>query len=464
MIPSFLLPRRRPAWALAFLLAALIGKPAAAQNWPSFRGPGASGVAEGRGPTTWNLQSSQNVKWKTEIPGLGLSSPVVWGDRVFVTTAITSAAQTEFLKSLNGDVESSSDMTPQSWRVYCLDKKTGKIVWEKVVHEGKPRSRRHKRNSFATPTPATDGKRLIVFFGSEGLYSLDLLSGEVLWRQDLGPLNAGFYADAQYQWGIGNSPILYDDLAIVQADVDSNGFIAAYDVNTGKQVWKTARNDRQSWSTPGLYRGLPGDEVVAIAPAGVRAYNPRTGQELWHYDWKMEIIESTPVAINGIIYVTSGKGTDQPILAIRPGARGDITPRPGKPLDEHILWSKDRGGPITTSPLIYGDYLYALTDQGILRCFSARTGEEIYKQRIADEFLSSPVAVDGKLYFTSVSGMVYVVRAGPRFEQLAANSMDEVCLPTPAISDGLLIVRTQHFLYGIEEPASPPPPAAPPAP
>ncbi len=441
---------------LSLFLLAATGQ---AQNWPAFRGPGSGGVAEGPAPTTWDAKKPQNVKWKTEIPGLGHSSPVVWGDRVFVTTAVPSSGDTSFPKSLTGDVSSSKDMAPHSWRVYCLDKKTGKVIWEKVLHEGVPRSKRHILNSFATPTPATDGKRLVVSFGSEGLFGLDL-DGNVLWRQDLGALDTGYYADNRFQWGTGSSPVLYGDLVVLQADMDRGAFLGAFDIATGKPVWKTPREDRQSWSTPGLTHGLAQDELVTLAPRAVRGYDPRTGKELWHLDWDMEIIESTPFFRDGVIYLSSGKGPRQPILALKPGARGDITPQPGKPLDPHILWLKDKGGPITTSPLVYGGHLYALTDQGILRCLALATGEEIYKQRLPNEFVSSPVAADGKLYLTALTGEIYVVRAGPQFEQLAMNVMDEVSFPTPAISDGLLIVRTQRYVYGIAEPTATPTPAA----
>lgn len=447
-------PHGKTAWIKTPLLFLLLGlfplSSSQAQNWPSFRGPSGAGVADGPGPTAWNLERSAHVKWKTEIPGFGHSSPVVWGDRVFVTTAVSVGPEEGIPKALNGNVESSSDMASHSWRVYCLDKRTGKILWEKALHEGVPRSKRHVRNSFATPTPVTDGKHLVVFFGSEGLFGLDL-DGKVLWRQDLGTLPTGYYADTTYQWGFGSSPILYGDLVIVQADVDHEPFLAAYDIATGKPVWKTLREDRQSWSTPGVTHGLAQDELVTIAPHAVRGYDPKTGRELWRLDWEMGITQSTPVVSGGIIYLSSGKGPKQPILALRPGARGDITPRPGKPLDPHIVWLKDRGGPITTSPLVYDGYLYSLVDQGILRCLSLSTGEEIYTQRLPDEFLSSPVAAGGKLYLTSVDGNVHVVRAGPRYEQLAVNALDEIAYATPAISDGLLIVRTRHFLYGITE-------------
>lgn len=448
--------QRQAPWVL-FLVGSLLSPTAGrAQNWPAFRGPGAAGVAEGPAPTAWDVERLAQVKWKTEIPGLGHSSPVVWGNRVFVTTAVTSAPQTELPPGLSGDVASSTDATPQSWRVYCLDKSSGKILWQKALHEGAPKSKRHTRNSFATPTPVTDGKHLIVSFGSEGLFGLDL-EGTLLWRQDLGPLDAGYYADSTFQWGFGSSPVLYDNLVIVQADVDRDAFLAAYDVATGKLVWKTARNDRQSWSTPGLTHGLPQDEIVTIAPRAVRGYEAKTGQELWHLDWNMEITESTPIFSGGVIYLSSGKGQQQPILALRPGARGDLTPQPGKPLDPHIVWLREKGGPITTSPLLYGDCLYALTDQGVLRCLSPASGEEVYAQRLMDMFLSSPVAAGGKLYMTSVDGNVYVVRAGSRFEQLSVNPMGEISYATPAISDGMLVVRTQHHLYGIAEPASPQP-------
>jgi outer membrane protein assembly factor BamB len=442
----------------ALAVAALVAVTASAQaeNWPSFRGLNASGIGEGTAPTTWKVATSLHIKWKTPIPGLGHSSPVVWKDRVFVTTAITSAPKLEFITGLSGDLRSAEDVTPQSWRVYCLDKRTGRVLWEKVLHEGVPRSKRHLRNSYATPTPVTDGKHLIVSLGSEGLYGLDL-DGNVRWTQNIGLMNVGFYADTRLQWGVGSSPILYGNLVIIQADLDQDSFLAAYDVESGKQVWKVAREERQSWSTPTVYQGAPHDELVTLAPLHARGYDPKTGQELWKLGWGMDIIQSTPVVGGGLIYFSSGKGSQQPIIALRPGASGDLTLPPGRPVDPHIAWSKDRWGPITTSPLLYGDHFYALTDQGVLRCLDAKTGELIYTQRLPDEFLASPVAADGKLYLTSENGDVYVVRAGPKYELLAMNSMDEVCLATPAISDGTLIVRTQHLLLGIEE--SPIPPA-----
>ena len=439
----------RPAALL--LLAFLVPQAGWSASWAAFRGNDASGVAEGAGPTTWNVERSVHVAWKTAIPGLGHSSPVIWDERIFITTAVSSAPQAAIPQALNGNMESANDSAPQSWRVFCLDRKTGRILWERVVHEGVPRSRRHPRNSFATPTPATDGKHLVVLFGGEGLLGLDL-DGKILWRQDLGPLAAGSSDDSQYQWGFASSPVLYGDLVLVQADIDRDPFLAAYDLQTGKPVWKTARADRQSWSTPTVTHGLPEDELVTIAPRAVRGYNPKTGQELWHLDWNMSITESTPVWSGGVLYLASGKGDRQPILALKPGARGDITPQPGKPRDPHIVWLDERGGPITTSPLVHGDYLYALTDQGVLRCLARATGEVVYTQRLPDEFLSSPVLADGKLYLTSVSGDIYVVREGPQFHQLAMNPMDEIAYATPALAAGLLVVRTQRFLYGIAEP------------
>src|SRR5580693_5501284 len=392
-------------WAF-LLLVLLLSSPAGwTQNWPAFRGADAAGVAPGPGPSTWNVERASNLRWKTAIPGLGHSSPVVWGDRVFVTTAVSSAPQAEVPIALDGLMESSTDLAKQSWRVYCLNKQTGRILWEKVLYEGVPRSRRHTRNSFATPTPATDGKHLVVLFGDAGLFGLDL-DGKVLWRKDLGSLAAGFYADSQYEWGFGSSPVLYGGLVIVQADVDRNALLAAFDLVTGKRVWKTPRADLQSWSTPTVTHGLAPDELVTIAPRAVRGYDPRTGQELWHLDWDMDITESTPVWSGGVIYLSSGKGNRQPILALRPGARGNITPQPHKPRDPHILWFNERGGPITTTLLVHGEYLYALADQGILSCLSRATGEEVYKQRLPAEFLSSPVTAGGKLYFTAVDGDV----------------------------------------------------------
>lgn len=431
----------------------------ASGDWPSFKGQAASGVASGPAPTTWNIAKATNIAWKTAIVGLGHSSPVLWGDRVFVTTAVP-AGKADYVVGLKDGPDlltPAADNQVYSWRVLALDKRSGAKIWEKTLHEGQPRLARHTKNTFATPTPATDGRHLVVYFGSEGLYCLNL-DGELHWKQDLGPLKTGFHYDPTVQWGVGSSPVLYKNLAILQVDTDRDGYLAAFNLETGARVWTTPRQDGQSWSTPTIYQGPPHDAVIANAPKHVRGYDPATGRELWRYRWDLDIVLSTPTVAHGLIFTASGKGADQPILAIRPTAKGDITLSGAAQESEAVAWSSMRGGPIITSPLVYNDYLYALVDIGILRCFLARTGEFQYQERLPDSFLSSPVAADGKVYLVAESGNVYVLSAGSSYQLLSMNEMSEPIVATPAISDGLLFVRTLSHLYAIGE-VRPPDPA-----
>jgi outer membrane protein assembly factor BamB len=226
-----------------------------AQNWPSFRGPNASGVAaEQNTPVHWNAQSSSQIFWKTPIPGVAHSSPIVWGNYLFLTTAISSDPKSEYRYGLYGDVEPAKDVSSHSWRVYCLDKQTGKILWEKTAHEGIPKVKRHPKSSQASSTPATDGQHVVAFFGAEGLFCFGI-DGKLLWKQDLGLLDAGWFLDPDYQWGAASSPIIYKNLVIVQCDRQKDSFIAAYDISNGRQAWSTPRQEIPSWGTPTIYDG-----------------------------------------------------------------------------------------------------------------------------------------------------------------------------------------------------------------
>jgi outer membrane protein assembly factor BamB len=426
---------------------------AAPGNWPSFRGMHASGVADGQGPpVAWDVAKGHNIRWKTPIPGFGHSCPIVWGDRVFVTTAVSGDPKATFRRGLYGDVDSVNDTTTHTWSVYCLDKRSGKILWEKVAHRGVPRVKRHLKASHANCTPATDGRRVVACFGSEGLYCYDL-DGRLLWKRDLGFLDASFFLDPDYQWGFGSSPVLYRNLVILQCDVGKGSFIAAYDLDRGRPVWTTPRDEVPSWGTPTVYEGQPRDELVTNATNTVRGYDPRTGRELWRLSGNAQITVPTPVVGHGLIFVTSGYRPIQPIYAIRPGASGDISLASGKDANAAIAWSKRRGGPYLPTPIVYGDYLYTCSNNGIVACYAAATGKQVYRQRLGGSaYTASPLAADGKLYFTSEEGDVRVVRAGSRFELLAVNKMGDPSLVTPAIADGMIFVRTQHFLFGIGRP------------
>jgi outer membrane protein assembly factor BamB len=428
-------------------------KPAAVtapQNWPSFRGPHASGVADGQQPPTrWDVEKGSTRLWKTPIPGLGHSSPVVWGDRVFVTTAVSSDPTSEFKPGLYGAGTPAKDVSKHSWRVYCLDKGTGKVLWERTACEGVPKLKRHIKSSHANATPATDGKHLVVSFASEGLYGYDL-DGKLLWKRDLGLADAGAFNDPDLQWGAGSSPILYRGLVIVQCDRQKDSFLAAYDADTGSPVWSTPRDEPPSWATPTIYEGPRRVELIANGTNYIRGYDPLSGKELWRLARNSQITVPAPVAGNGLIYVTSGYYPIQPIYAVWAGATGDISLRGTAESNEQVAWSKRRGGPYMPTPILYGKYLYTCSNNGTVACYEARTGKQVYQERLGSGgYSASPVAADGKLYFTSEEGEVSVVKAGPTFELLAVNPMGDVCMATPAIADGRIFLRTQHFVFGI---------------
>jgi outer membrane protein assembly factor BamB len=422
-----------------------------AQNWPSFRGPGASGVADGSPvPTKWDAGTGENVLWKTPVPGVAVSSPIVWGDRVFVSTAVSSDPSAGIRTGLYGDVEPAKDVSKHSWRLIALDRKTGKVVWERVAHEGIPKTKRHPKSSQASATPVTDGRRVIVSFGSEGLYAYDL-DGTLLWTKDLGRLNAGWFYDPDYEWGIGNSPIIWKNLVIVQCDIQKNSFIAAFDVATGQPAWRTARDEIPSWSTPAIVETGDRAELVTQATTFTRGYDPASGRELWRLSGNSEITIPTPVAGPGLVIVTNGYRGVQPIYAIRPGATGNLTLEGDRTQSEFIAWSTSRGGPYIPTPIVYGDHLYVLQINGVLAAYNVRTGQRLYQERVGPggSFAASPVAGDGKIYLASEDGDVFVVRAGPAYELLATNHMGQVVMATPAISGGTMIIRGLKDVFAI---------------
>lgn len=438
-------PRGPAAGLLIALLASTAIAPA--QNWPSFRGPGAAGVRESRHiPATWDVATGRNVAWKTAIPGLGHSSPIVWGNRIFVTTAVSSDPKTVFQYPLAGQLDRRTDTASHAFKLYCLDARTGKILWEKVARETEPTVARHPHNSYASATPATDGKRVVAFFGSEGLFAFDL-DGRLLWKQDVGPLDQGAFDVPDYKWGSASSPILYQNLVIVQCDQQKGSFVAAFDASTGKPVWRTRREALPSWSTPTVYESDGRAELITNGTEYFRGYDPRDGRELWRIKGTSMISVPTPFASNGLIYLASGYYRFiQPIIALKPGAEGDV-PAGG------IAWQTDKGAPYLPTPIVYGDYLYAFSHRGTVACFHARTGKRIYDNRLGPggAFASSPVASGGRIYAASEDGDVYVVKAGPQFELMAVNRMGEVVMATPALGADLLIVRGLSHVFGLRD-------------
>jgi outer membrane protein assembly factor BamB len=431
--------------AAVIALVALFAVSVRAQtgNWPAFRGDNAAGVAAtGHPPSVWDVGSSRNIRWKLALPGLGHSSPIVWGDRVYVTAAVPLEKTSDELKIGDSDeagIDPAKDLVRHSWRLYAIDRATGKVVWERTAHEGVPRIKRHAKSSHASATPATNGKVVVALFGSEGLFCFDA-NGTILWKQDLGVMDLGLVDDPTYQWGPASSPIIVDNLAIVQNDRHKDSYLIAFDLGTGKEAWRSPRAEWPAWSTPVVMRAAAGTELVTNSPHYIRGHDPRTGKELWRVqDPGGEVKVVTPVAAEGMVIVTGGYPSGaRPIYAIRPGGE--------------IAWKADNGSPYTPTPLVYDGLLYVLRDNGVVTVYEVKTGARIYQQRLAvgaGGFSASPVAADGRVYFTSEDGDVFVVRAGRTFELLARNTMGQVCMASPAISGDLLIVRTRSMLYGI---------------
>ena len=438
---------------LVALALCIASAPAAySQNWPSFRGQNGAGVSDAHAlPATWDTEKSINVLWKTPIPGLGHSSPVVWGDRVFVTTAVSSAANSQFVHGLTDTPASADDTSKQSFRVYCLDKNTGRVIWEKAIYEGVPKTKRHVKASYANPTPATDGKKLVVSFGSEGLYCFDF-DGKLLWKQDLGVLDGGWSSGPDFHWGFGSSPVIYKHLVIVQCDTQKPSFIAAFNLADGKRVGHTARDEDSSWSTPTIYDRQDGPELITSGTKFYRGYDPLTGKELWRLASGVDVKIPTPIAANDLYFLGGGSSHDRhPFYAVRAGVKGEI--KPSEADAKSIAWQSLQIRPHIVTPIVYGDYLYACTDNGILSQYNVKTGEPTFRARLGSggSFAASPVAADGKVYFVSEDGDVFVIKAGPTYELLAKNAMGEVVMASPAIAGKMIIIRGQNHLFGIAE-------------
>jgi outer membrane protein assembly factor BamB len=429
-----------------------------AQHWPSFRGDHAAGVGDGQHPPIeWNVATATNVAWTVPLPGLGHSSPVVWGNRVFVTAALTSRPEAVFRRDVTSregqiiNIDPSGDRTSHKFRVYCLDKRTGQILWEATAHEGVPKVDRHLRNSHATATPATDGTYVVAFFGSEGLYAYRV-DGSLAWKRDLGTLDAGSIDDPDFQWGTASSPILYRGLVIVQCDVQDGSFVAAFELASGREVWRTQRDEFSTWSTPVVHDFGRRPELITNGMRFIRGYDPLTGTELWRLGGNSENVIPTPVVTRELIFVTSGYRPIQPIYAIRPGSSGDLTLEKDRSSSTAIAWSYQHGGPYIPTPIAYGPHLYVLANNGVLSVYESSTGKRLYQQRLADRggaYSASPVAADGRIYFASEDGDVHVVKAGAEYQLLATNPVGGVMMATPAISDGLLLVRTIHHLIAV---------------
>ena len=423
--------------------------------WPEFRGRDRLGIADGQGLVIeWDTSVSKNILWRRQIPGFSASSPIVWGDHVFVLTAVNAGGDDTVRIGLYGDVKPVDDLSEHRWILFALNKSTGEVLWEKELYQGKPLTKRHTKSSQANATPVTDGKRIVNVLGSIGRLVAHDFDGNLLWETDIGVLNSGWFYDPEYQWGHSNSPLIYGEHVILQADIHNGAFISAYNLETGKEAWRTVREDEiPTFSSPTLYRGITGDEIITNGTQ-IRSYEAATGKPLWFLGPNSEIPIGVPVVADDVIYVTAGYPPIRPIYAIRAGVRGNISLDDGQESSDAIVWSKQRGGTYIPSPIVYRGYFYTNANNGRLTCYDAKTGERIYRARIGGvggSYAASPIAADNRLYFTSEDGETFVVQAGSKYKLLAQNTVDDVVLSTPAASDGVLIIRSLHHVFGIGE-------------
>lgn len=422
-------------------------------QWPQFRGKDARGYLDNANlPVSWDLSTSENIKWKTAIPGLGHSCPIIWGNKLFVTTAV-GEGDDEYLKvGLYGDIDMAEEGGPYQFKVYCLDKNTGKIIWENVAHEGIPKSKRHTKSTQANATAATDGKHLVVCFGSEELFCYNL-NGDLIWKKDLGLMNPGPYNGEGIEWGYASSPVIHKGKIVIQNDAQSGAYLAVFDINTGDQIWKVKRDEISSWGSPTVYAGKEKTQIIVNGWKHMGGYDFESGKELWKMSGGGDAPSTTPVVYENLIYINNAHGRYSPIYVVKPDAKGDITLAEGENSNEYIVWNIMRGAAYMQTPLIYKGYYYNLRGNGMLSCMDAKTGEVFYRENLRPMtgMSSSCVASDDKIYCISEKGDVFVVKAGPEFELLSKNPLNDLHMSTPAISKGAIYFRTQHFIYAVSK-------------
>jgi outer membrane protein assembly factor BamB len=446
------IPERRIVRSVAPRVAALPEAGPAAGSWPSFRGPQASGVADGQHlPDRWNVGKGENILWRTAIPGLAHSSPIAWGDRLYVTSAVSTNPAASFKPGLYGDGDASDDRSRQQWMLFAVDKATGKIAWQRVACEGVPLDKRHMKSTYASASPATDGRIVVASFGSQGVYAYDV-NGNFRWKVDLGRMNMGAYDIPTFEWGPASSPVIWNGLVFLQVDTQEDSFLLALQADSGKIAWKTRRAEIPSWGTPTVAVTPAGPRLVTNASNFIRGYDPASGRELWKLGGSSKITAPTPVFADGVFVVASGRAPERPIFVVRADARGDITPPAGKSAGEAVVWSRTGRGPYMPTPLVYNGIVYVLANNGVFDAYDLATGEEIYRQRlerVGNGFSASPIAADGRIYLSNEDGDILVVEAGRTFKQVALNEMGELVMATPALSGGAMYVRTAKSLVAI---------------
>jgi outer membrane protein assembly factor BamB len=482
-------------------LAVVIPAALVAEDWPQWRGPAGTGLTnESRLPTEWS--ADKNVAWKVKIPGYAWSQPIVWGDKVFVTTAVSDKQQRPAAgmgggrggpggglpggrppgggapgasgpggggqpgasrpgggfpggqppgggRGMGGGMGTGGP-PPDAvyrWEVHCLDRNTGKTLWSSVAIERKPTIPIHRTNTYASETPVTDGERVYVYFGMTGLFCFDL-EGKKIWSKEIGayPMMAG--------WGTGSSPVLAGDKLILQCDNERESFIVAFDKATGKEAWRKPREEKSTWSTPFVWKNKQRTELVTAGSRKIISYDPADGKVIWEIGRVTGRCSATPVGDDDMLYLGTGGGPqgNGPLFAIRAGAKGDITLKEGENANDFIAWRVNRGGPPMASPLLYHGRLYiAEQNGGVVTCFDAASGKQLWKERLpgARGFTSSPWAYGGKVYILDDNAVTHVLEAGPEFKVVSKNALNEQCWSSPALAGGAIYLRTVDHLWCI---------------
>jgi outer membrane protein assembly factor BamB len=414
-------------------------------NWAQWRGPEGRGISSETGvPTEWS--ATKNVLWKTPIPGRGHSSPIIWDKKVFLTTAVEGAV-VPGAHAVKHVIENEVFLHPDSvgadkehtFKVLCLDRDTGKILWERTAYTGTPYDNRHRRSSYASPTPTTDGKLVYAYFGAEGLYAYDF-NGKLVWKQSLGKIGT-------LGMGVGTSPLLYENLLIIQADSEAgeSSFIVALDKRTGAEAWRAPRKVQASWATPIIVRAAKRNELITVGNESVISYDPATGRELWHAKGVDSNAIPSPLSDGENVYVSAGF-PKKITMAMRLGGSGELKEK------TDILWSYDKGTAYVPSGILYQGLLYLMNDKGILTCLDAKTGAIKYeggRVPVPSTFMASPVAFDDKILLTSEDGDTFVIKAGAKHEVIGTNSIGEPVHSSPAIADEKIFIRGDQNLYCI---------------
>lgn len=443
----------RWSWLVATIAFAIVGTDLCqAENWPGFRGLGAKGVAQSdQPPLRWDATDlgDASIQWRTEVPGLGHSSPVIYGDRVFVTTAIPQDGQASLKLGRSGGVKAAEGDGEQTWSVLCFDKASGDLKWQRDLKSGNPRATRHAKATHANTSVAVDDSKVVAFFGSEGLYCLDH-DGELLWQKDLGVVDISKY---DIGWGYASSPAIHDGKIVLVCDAPNDPYVAAFQLDDGEEIWKKSRvgDCERSWGTPLIHTANKTSQIIVNGWPWIVSYDLYTGDEVWRIEGGGDNPTPSPFANENRIVLTNSHGGKSPIIVVNDDAKGNLTDDPNLSR-KHLAWRIERGGSYMSTPVVLDDLIYFGNTNGVFRCFDASNGDKVYEERLGSNasIYSSLVAINDKIYCPSEDGTVYVIQAGREFEVVAENSMGEPCFASPAVSDGMLLVRTAKSLVAIK--------------